>query len=188
MKFVKHDVVQNYLAFSDTERDAILIDEISKSIMVFPKSVKDILISCDIHFENNSPENLLKAIKANGSNLKMIHKLAKIMLVCNYHLQNKSKEPTENVSFRELMNDKKDFLNQNADIFNDSVFRMQKMFKSKKTKDELTKSVYEYLNMDGNSEQTLVSIQKKSWLYENKNLLLGIGIIGLGIYIFSRKK
>ena len=91
MKFVKHDVIQNYLAFTDVERDAIVIDEISKSIMVFPKSVKDILLSCNISFHDDSPENLLKAIKSNCSNLKMINKLAKLTLVCNYHLQNKSK-------------------------------------------------------------------------------------------------
>ena len=43
MKLVKHNVAENYFAFDGEERDDLLLQELSKAIITFPRAIKDIL-------------------------------------------------------------------------------------------------------------------------------------------------
>lgn len=148
MKIVKHDFVENYLSFSEDERQDILLQEISKAIMMFPNAIKDILTNEKITPKSNKPNDLLNAIVSNGSNYDLMTKLAKISMVTNLELQ-KNKGSDKDISYRKLMNDKSEFFKENDDILKDSVRKFRNMLPQKGYQKKLAQSVNEYLNMDG---------------------------------------
>lgn len=153
MKIIKHDFVENYLSFSDDERQDILLQEISKAIMMFPNAIKDILTNEKITPKSNKPNDLLDAIMSNASNYDLMTKLAKISMVTNMELQ-KSKGADKDISYRKLMNDKADFIKENDDILKDSVRKFRSMLHQKGYQKKLAQSVNEYLNMDGQNTNT----------------------------------
>ena len=154
MKIVKHDFVENYLAFSEDERQDILLQEISKAIMMFPNAIKDILATEKINPKSNKPKDLLDAIVSNSQNPSLANKLAKISMVTNLHLQ-KSKGSDNDISYRKLMNDKANFLKENEDILKDSAYKFRNMLTKKGYQKRLAQSVNEYLNMDGQNTQPI---------------------------------
>ena len=73
MKLVKHNVAENYFAFDGEERDDLLLQELSKAIITFPRAIKDVLDYCDILYKES---NLQDAIQKNANNLKMLNRMA----------------------------------------------------------------------------------------------------------------
>ena len=148
MKIVKHNFVENYLAFSEDERQDVLLQEVSKAIMMFPNAIKDILNNEKLVPKSNKPNDLLDAIVSNAENSSLMNKLAKISIVTNLELQ-KSKGVDNDISYRKLMNDKSEFLKENEDILRDSSYKFRTMLTKKGYQKRLVQSVNEYLNMDG---------------------------------------
>jgi hypothetical protein len=148
MKIVKHNFVENYLAFSEDERQDVLLQEVSKAIMMFPNAIKDILNNEKVVPKSNKPNDLLDAIVSNAENSSLMNKLAKISIVTNLELQ-KSKGVDNDISYRKLMNDKSEFLKENEDILRDSSYKFRTMLTKKGYQKRLAQSVNEYLNMDG---------------------------------------
>lgn len=185
MKIVKHDFVENYLSFSEDERQDVLLQEVSKAIMMFPNAIKDILTNEKITPKTNKPNDLLDAIVSNSSNYSLMTKLAKISMVTNMELQ-KNKGVDKDISYRKLMNDKSEFLKANEDILKDSVFKFKNMLHQKGYQKKLAQSVNEYLNMDGqnsnqvnmNTNQTNGTTSKEKVGFTPTTLLV------LGITIF----
>jgi len=130
MKIVKHNFVENYLAFSEDERQDILLQEVSKAIMMFPNAIKDILNNEKVVPKSNKPNDLLDAIVSNAENSSLMNKLAKISIVTNLELQ-KSKGVDNDISYRKLMNDKSEFLKENEDILRDSSYKFRTMLTKK---------------------------------------------------------
>jgi hypothetical protein len=185
MKIVKHDFVENYLSFSEDERQDVLLQEVSKAIMMFPNAIKDILTNEKITPKTNKPNDLLDAIVSNSSNYSLMTKLAKISMVTNMELQ-KNKGVDKDISYRKLMNDKSEFLKANEDILKDSVIKFKNMLHQKGYQKKLAQSVNEYLNMDGqnsnqvnmNTNQTNGTTSKEKVGFTPTTLLV------LGITIF----
>jgi len=170
MKIIKHDFVENYLSFSDDERQDILLQEISKAIMMFPNAIKDILTNEKITPKSNKPNDLLDAIVSNASNYDLMTKLAKISMVTNMELQ-KSKGADKDISYRKLMNDKADFIKENDDILKDSVRKFRSMLHQKGYQKKLAQSVNEYLNMDGqNTSQATINETQTSGAPQTKKV------------------
>ena len=182
MKIVKHDFVENYLAFSDDERQDILLQEISKAIMMFPNAIKDILVTEKITPKGNSPKDLLDAIVTNSENLSLANKLAKVSMVTNMELQ-KNKGNDKDISYRKLMNDKAEYLKANEDILRDSSYKFRNMLTKKGYQKRLIQSVNEYLNMDGQNTPTPITTNNqtqsvtKQGLTKNTTIILGVVVI-----------
>jgi hypothetical protein len=182
MKIVKHDFVENYLAFSDDERQDILLQEISKAIMMFPNAIKDILITEKITPKGNSPKDLLDAIVTNSENPSLANKLAKVSMVTNMELQ-KNKGNDKDISYRKLMNDKSEYLKANEDILRDSSYKFRNMLTKKGYQKRLIQSVNEYLNMDGQNTPTPITTNNqtqsvtKQGLTKNTTIILGVVVI-----------
>ena len=195
MKIVKHDFVENYLSFSEDERQDILLQEISKAIMMFPNAIKDILTNEKITPKSNKPNDLLDAIVSNASNYDLMTKLAKISMVTNLELQ-KNKGSDKDISYRKLMNDKSQFFKENEDILKDSVRKFRSMLHQKGYQKKLAQSVNEYLNMDGqNTSQATINETQTSVVPQTKKIgftpttlvLLGITAIVAIILIKNDK-
>ena len=148
MKLVNHDFVENYLAFSDDERADVLLQELSKAIMMFPKAISDVLRNEKVVTSSESANDLLNAIFDNAKNKSLIEKIAKVVMITNVQIK-KFKEDSENVSYRKLLSDKGDFIKDNDDILKDLTSRLTKMLSQKGYQKHLTQSVNEYLNLDG---------------------------------------
>lgn len=195
MKIVKHDFVENYLSFSEDERQDILLQEISKAIMMFPNAIKDILTNEKITPKSNKPNDLLDAIVSNASNYDLMTKLAKISMVTNLELQ-KNKGSDKDISYRKLMNDKSEFFKENEDILKDSIRKFRSMLHQKGYQKKLAQSVNEYLNMDGqNTSQATINETQTSSVPQTKKIgftpttlvLLGITAIVAIILIKNDK-
>lgn len=189
MKLVNHDFVQNYLAFSDSERADVLLQELSKAIMMFPKAILDIFKNEDIVPKSNSSQDLLEAIFENAKNASMIQKIAKVTMITNVQIK-KFKEESENVSYRKLLSDKGDFIKENDDILKDLSSRLTKMLSQKGYQKHLTQSVNEYLNLDGQQNTTEVITPPTTTSVEPKKnytwLVVG-GLVILGAYFYFKK-
>jgi len=182
MKIVKHNFVENYLAFSDDERQDILLQEISKAIMMFPNAIKDILVTEKITPKSNNPKDLLDAIVTHSESPSLANKLAKVSMVTNMELQ-KNKGNDKDISYRKLMNDKAEYLKANEDILRDSSYKFRNMLTKKGYQKRLIQSVNEYLNMDGQNIPTPITTNNqtqsvtKQGLTKNTTIILGVVVI-----------
>ena len=186
MKLVKHDVVENYVSFNNHERIDIILQELSKTIMMFPTAISDILTLCNIPFENN-PQSITKAIEQNPNDLKLLNKIVKLSLVANLELQDAKGQDLSKKHYSDVMLDKKEFFKQNNDIVQDAVLKLREFLNSK-NKENFTKEVNEYLNMDGDTavdtKPFVSSIDKVK--IDVKNVLIVFVVIA-GIYYFVKK-
>lgn len=186
MKLVKHDVVENYVSFNNHERIDIILQELSKTIMMFPTAITDILKICDISFEDN-PQSIRKSIEQNANDLKLLNKLVKLSLIANIELQEAKGQDLSKKHYRDIMVDKKEFFKQNNDILQDAVLKLRD-FLNGKNKENFAKEVNEYLNMDGdNGADTKPFVSSIDNLkIDVKNIVI-IGLVIAGIYYFVKK-
>jgi hypothetical protein len=190
MKLVKHNVIENYLAFDGEDRLDVIVQELSKVVMMFPKAVTDVFDMCNIKYKTSEPKELQKLIEQNSNDLKMLNKLVKLSLVANMELQNAKGQNTNQKSFNEMVANKDDYFKENQDIQKDAVLLLRDMFGSKK-KTNFAKEVNEYLNMDGDESQSMsgkpfVSSIDNTPMAKFKSLLL-IGLLIGGAYYFIKK-
>jgi len=188
MKLVNHDFVENYLAFSDDERADVLLQELSKAIMMFPKAISDILKNEDVVAESNSSHDLLEAIFQNSKNQSLVQKIAKVTMITNMQIK-KFKEESENVSYRKLLSDKGDFIKDNDDILKDLSHRLSNMLSQKGYQKHLTLSVNEYLNLDGQQNDVTMNLTapKSSETKKDYTWLVVSGLLILGAYFYFKK-
>jgi hypothetical protein len=183
MKLVKHNVAENYFAFDGEERDDLLLQELSKAIITFPRAIKDILDYCDISYKES---NLQDAIQKNAGNLKMLNRVIKLSLITTLELQKCKGNVDSNKKYRDIMSDKKDYLVENQDIVKDGVLRLRLFFSDAEKKEQLNKVLNEYLNMDGQEEVFVSSIDNHK---PNKSMLfVSLLVIGVAIYYLTKKK
>jgi hypothetical protein len=186
MKLVKHNVIENYVAFSDDERVEIILQEMSKSLMMFPKAITEIFDTCKIKYSNSSAKELRKIIEQNSSDLKMLNKIVKLSLITNDELQKAKGKDATDKTYRQLMSGRDDFFKENQDIVQDAVLKLRELLKSKQS-DKFAKEVNEYLNMDGeNFDDGFKSSIDSSPSDVLKKILI-IGVIIGGIYYLTKK-
>jgi hypothetical protein len=181
MKLVNHDFVENYLAFSDDERVDVLLQELSKAIMMFPKAISDVLRNEKVVTSSESPNYLLNSIFDNAKNKSLIEKIAKVVMITNMQIK-KFKEDSENVSYRKLLSDKGDFIKENDDILKDLSSRLTKMLSHKGYQKHLTQSVNEYLNLDGQPNKTTNVVNNMETTETKKPISTGT-ILAIGAII-----
>jgi len=183
MKLVKHNVAENYFAFDGEERDDLLLQELSKAIITFPRAIKDILDYCDISYRES---NLQDAIQKNAGNLKMLNRIVKLSLVTTLELQKCKGNVDSNKKYRDIMSDKKDYLTENQDIVKDGVLRLRLFFNNAEKKEQLGKVLNEYLNMDGQQEVFVSSID--TYKVNKGAVLLSLIAIGIVVYYITKKQ
>ena len=183
MKLVKHNVAENYFAFDGEERDDLLLQELSKDIITFPRAIKDILDYCDISYRES---NLQDAIQKNAGNLKMLNRIVKLSLVTTLELQKCKGNVDSNKKYRDIMSDKKDYLTENQDIVKDGVLRLRLFFNNAEKKEQLGKVLNEYLNMDGQQEVFVSSID--NYKVNKTAILLSLLAVGIVVYYITKKQ
>jgi len=194
MRLIKHNAIENFSSFTQNEKEDLLIQEMSKAFLLYPKATTDILDNCGVQYESKEPQDLSMAIEKHRNNLKMLNKLVRLSFLVNRKGDSNLKGHSRNISYRDVMKEGKPFLKDYQNEMKEATLITRDMMNQEVFSQILGKSVKTYLNMDGgeaksNTKVTEISIsnsgikiQEKS---KNKNWLfitLGLLAIGVGLY------
>jgi hypothetical protein len=200
MRLIKHNAIENFSFFKKNEKEDLLIQEMSKAFLLYPKATTDILDNCGVQYESKEPQDLSMAIEKHGNNLKMLNKLVRLSFLVNKKGDNNLKGHNRNISYRDVMKEGKPFLKDYQNEMKEATLITRDMMNQEVFSQILGKSVKTYLNMDGgeaksNTKVTEISItndgikiQEKS---KNKNWLfitLGLLAVGGGLYWYYKIK
>jgi hypothetical protein len=200
MRLIKHNAIENFSSFTQNEKEDLLIQEMSKAFLLYPKATTEILEVCGVQYESKKPEDLSMAIEKHGNNLKMLNKLIRLSFLVNRKGDNNMKGHNRNISYRDVMKEGKPFLKDYQKEMKEATLITRDMMNQEVFSQILGKSVKTYLNMDGGdaksksqtTEITLsndgIKIKEKSgnktWLW----ISLGVLAIGGGLYWYYKIK
>jgi hypothetical protein len=74
MRYIKHNVIENFNQSSPREKAKVLVEEMTKAYMLYPQAIADVLDSTNIKYESKHPQDLADAVRKNSNNLKMLNK------------------------------------------------------------------------------------------------------------------
>lgn len=187
MRLVKHNAIDNYLFFTQKEKEDLIIQEVSKAFMLYPQATADILEVCKISYSSKTPKDFVIAIEKHGDNLKMLNRLVRLSFLVNKQGDVVLKNHDRNITYRNLMKEGSTFLKNHQDAMKDATLLTRDMMKEKMFSKTLNKSVEIYLNMDGSKPNEQIQVNdnlddvSKTWRY----VLLG-GVVIAGIYLYQK--
>ena len=182
MRYVKHNMIENFNQFTPKEKARLLVEEMSKAYMLYPQSVADILDSCNIKYESKHPQDLAEAVKQNSNNLKMMNRIIRLSFLVNKNGVDVKHKNNRNASFRDVMRDGKAFLKQYPSELKESTLMAREMMSENMYSSVLDKTMTNYLNMDCQ--------QKKVMKLPSKNYattFIVLGIVAIGIIAYYKK-
>jgi len=180
MRFVKHNVIENFNASNEREKANLLLEEMSKAYVLYPEAVANILDSCNIKYKSNHPQDFAEAVQSNADNLKMMNRVVRLSFLVNRD-NAKSKTLNRNASFRDVMREGKPFLKNYPKELKESTLIARKMMQENLYSSLLNKTMTNYLNMDGQEPKKLNERPMVT------NLII-LGVIGFGIYLYIKSK
>jgi hypothetical protein len=151
MRLVKHNFIENFNEFTQEEREDLLMQEISKAILLFPSAFEDIFDICEVPVDSSST-SISQIILDNHKNLKMINKVVRLSILVNKDGSGDLKKFNRQSSYRQIMSTGKSFLKEHQDIVKESVNTFREMFKQENYSELLNENVKSYLNLDGQNE------------------------------------
>jgi len=184
MRYIKHNVIENFNQFSPREKAKLLVEEMSKAYMLYPEAVADVLDSCNIKYESKHPQDLADAVKKNSDNLKMLNRVIKLSFLVNKDGSDVKPKNNRKISFREVMRDGTGFLKQYPAELKESTLIARDMMKENMYSKVLDKTMTNYLNMDG---QQTKSLKLPSTNYTTMFIVFGLVAIGVIGYYKTRK-
>jgi hypothetical protein len=152
MRLVKHNAIINFGAFSKNEKEDLIIQELSKAFMLYPRAVADVLDNCNIEYQSIKPKDLAMAVEQNAGNLKMINRIVRIAFLVNQCGDVTMSDHDRQISYRNLMRSGNAFVAEHKDHMKDATLIAKDMMEEKYFSKNLGRSVSYYLNMDGENE------------------------------------
>jgi hypothetical protein len=184
MRYIKHNVIENFNQSSPREKAKVLVEEMSKAYMLYPQAIADVLDSTNIKYESKHPQDLADAVRKNSNNLKMLNRVVKISFLVNKHGVDAKPINNRNISFREVMRKGKPFLKQYPNELKESTLIARDMMKENMYSKVLDKTMTNYLNMDGQEQKSMkLPVPTKSYA----TTFIVLGIIALGVIAYYKK-
>jgi hypothetical protein len=152
MRLIKHNALENFSSFSKSEKEDLIIQEMSKALLLFPKATQDILDSYKIQYQSNKVSDLAKAIEQNVQNLGMINKIVRLSFLVNQGGKGVVGKYDRSDSYRKIMVEGSQFIKENQLQIKEAVILTKGLMQEKIFSQILGKSVNCYLNMDGSQE------------------------------------
>jgi hypothetical protein len=187
MRLVKHNFIENFNEFSQEEREDLLMQEISKAILLFPNAFKDIFDICGVQYNSTDSNDLAQSILDNNKNLKMINKVVRLSILVNKDGNGDLKHLNRDSSYRQIMSSGKSFLKQHNEVVKESVNTFREMFKQENYSEMLNENVKSYLNLDGGEEVEDEQEVKTSQSTFSFKPILAIALIGVVGFILYKK-
>lgn len=182
MRYIKHNVIENFNQFTPKEKANLLVEEMSKAYMLYPEAIADILDSSNIKYKSKHPQDLADAVNKNSENLKMLNRVIRVSFLINKDADKPNVKHDRKLGFRELMRDGKNFLKQYPAQLKESTMIAREMMRETMYSKVLDKSMTNYLNMDGQEPKKLEPQNNNTALY------IIFGLIALGAFAYFKSK
>jgi len=205
VRHVKHDFVANYKAVHEDGKKDLLLDELSKATLLYPKAIADVLDSCGIYYKSLAPYDLMRAVKYNCDDLRMMNRVVRIGILVNKDGTQTYDGHSREMSHRHLMRKGSDFLKNNKDLLQDAVLRSKEAVMELPDSKILAKRLNVYLHMDGSAPDSEYSdeddddtgeeaskpsepIKPKGFQLGTTQIFVIVGAVALLIYFSTRNK
>jgi hypothetical protein len=187
MRLVKHNYIENFNDFSQEEREDLLMQEITKAMLLFPNAFKDVFDICEVQYKSTDTNELAQVILDNNKNLKLINRVVRLSILVNKDGSGDLKHLNRNSSYRQIMSSGKSFLKEHHEIVKESVSTFREMFKQENYSELLNENVQSYLNLDGQTEeQDEEPIKTVTTGFSFKPILV-VALLGVVGYILYKK-
>lgn len=176
MKILRADFIENYANCDESDAGYILIDELTKALMLFPRAANDIFGT-----EGKDPMDLAE-IACNGVNQKQAERLVKLMLLVNRRQDEESFVEVvsmENDSMRSLFSKNGDLFDENKENIKAISSDLQSVLTDSDCLATIHSCVYDYANFGGDESGK----KSKTGLW----VALAVALGGVAYY-FIRKK
>jgi len=189
MKLIKHNAIENFNSFSLKEKEDLLIQEMSKSFIVYPQAVADVLDQCKIEYKSIKPSDLSRAVESSADDLKMINRIVRISFLVNKSGDNTFKDHNRKTSYRNLMRSGSKFVKSHGNEMKEATLITRELMRDKIFSKMLGTEVNHYLNLDGedDTKNNVADGNEPS----KKFLWMGLGatiLIGLGVWWYLKNK
>jgi hypothetical protein len=190
MKLIKHNAIENFNSFSLKEKEDLLIQEMSKSFIVYPQAVADVLDQCKIEYKSIKPSDLSRAVESSADDLKMINRIVRISFLVNKSGDNTFKDHNRNTSYRNLMRSGSKFVKSHGNEMKEATLITRELMRDKIFSKMLGTEVSHYLNLDG-EDDTKNNDVAEGTNPSKKFLWMGLGatiLVGLGVWWYLKNK
>ena len=191
MRLLKHNAIENFDSFSKREKEDLLIQEMSKAFLLYPRATADVLDICDVKYNSLKAKDLTEAIEKNSGNLKMINRVVRISFLVNKKGDVTLENHDRNITYRNLMKQGSGFLKNHTESMKNATLLTREMMKEQMFSKILGKSVTNYLNLDGEQTQVVPKDQMTERKFETKRnygWIVAVGLVGLGVYIYYKNR
>jgi hypothetical protein len=187
MILVKHAAVSNFDAYEGEEKKDLVMQELTKAYLLYPRAIADVLDNCNIVYKSMGAKDLEAAVKNNAGNLKMLNKIVRISFLVNKNggqtLENHDRE----ISYRELMKKGKSWVKEHHNHMKEATLLSREMMREEAYSPLMGKIMHTYLNMDGQAsdpeveqaEQKVIMPKSsvKPPMTTGKKILIGLGVL-----------
>ena len=195
MKFIKHNAIENFSRFTKAEKEDLIIQEMSKMFLLYPKATADILDNCGVTYKSLKPEDLSLAVEKNGKNLKMLNRIIRLSFLVNEKGGKTMVGHDRNMSYRDVMKKGKPLVKEHQEAMKEATLLTRDMMSQEMFSKILGRNVKVYLNLDGqgNAEEEAPK-EIVEQVVEGKKIspffwvAIGVAVVGLGWWYYKSKK
>jgi hypothetical protein len=194
MKFIKHNAIDNFSCFTKTEKEDLIIQEMSKMFLLYPRATADILDNCGVTYASLKPKDLSLAVEKNGKNLKMLNRIIRLSFLVNEKGGKTMVGHDRNITYREVMKKGKPLMKEHQEAMKEATLMTREMMSQEMFSKLLGKEVKVYLNLDGqgNAEDSPKEITQE--IVDDKKtspfvwVVIAVAVVGLGWWYYKSKK
>lgn len=195
MKFIKHNAIENFSRFTKAEKEDLIIQEMSKMFLLYPKATADILDNCGVTYKSLKPEDLSLAVEKNGKNLKMLNRIIRLSFLVNEKGGKTMVGHDRNMSYRDVMKKGKPLVKEHQEAMKEATLLTRDMMSQEMFSKILGRNVKVYLNLDGQGnaeEEAPKEIVEE--VVEGKKIspffwvAIGVAVFGIGWWYYKSKK
>jgi len=195
MRFIKHNAIENFSCFTKAEKEDLIIQEMSKMFLLYPRATADILDNCGVTYSSLKPQDLSLAVEKNGKNLKMLNRIIRLSFLVNEKGGKTMVGHDRNITYREVMKKGKPLMKEHQEAMKEATLLSRDMMSQEMFSKILGRNVKVYLNLDGqgNAEEEAPKEIAKEVVEEKKTspflwVAIGIAVVGLGWWYYKSKK
>jgi len=194
MKFIKHNAIDNFSCFTKAEKEDLVIQEMSKMFLLYPRATADILDNCGVTYASLKPKDLSLAVEKNGKNLKMLNRIIRLSFLVNEKGGKTMVGHDRNITYREVMKKGKPLMKEHQEAMKEATLMTREMMSQEMFSKLLGKEVKVYLNLDGqgNAEDSPKEITQE--IVDDKKtspfvwVVIAVAVVGLGWWYYKSKK
>ena len=194
MKFIKHNAIDNFSCFTKAEKEDLVIQEMSKMFLLYPRATADILDNCGVTYASLKPKDLSLAVEKNGKNLKMLNRIIRLSFLVNEKGGKTMVGHDRNITYREVMKKGKPLMKEHQEAMKEATLLTRDMMSQEMFSKLLGKEVKVYLNLDGqgNAEESPKEITQE--IVDDKKtsafvwVVIAVAVVGLGWWYYKSKK